>query len=99
MGVQKEIRSSQLFRFDWWFKSRTPLELHRRVDSLLKLIQKEIRTMKKSPGKASPKVGQLSSKLKSEPNAKAKAKVKAKPKDKGVTATKTKVKPKSKTKG
>ena len=39
--LKKEIRKSWQFRFDWFFKSRTPAELQRRVDSLIRLIEKE----------------------------------------------------------
>lgn len=31
-----------LFRFDWFFKSRTPPELQRRADTLIRLIEKEL---------------------------------------------------------
>jgi hypothetical protein len=31
-----------VFRFDWFFKSRTPPELQRRADTLIRLIEKEL---------------------------------------------------------
>jgi SWI/SNF-related matrix-associated actin-dependent regulator of chromatin subfamily A member 5 len=37
-----EIRKSWEFRFDWFIKSRLPVELNRRVDTLVRLIEKEI---------------------------------------------------------
>jgi len=39
--LKAAIRSSWLFRFDWFIKSRTPQELGRRVDTLIRLIEKE----------------------------------------------------------
>jgi SWI/SNF-related matrix-associated actin-dependent regulator of chromatin subfamily A member 5 len=40
--VKREIRKSWRFRFDWFFKSRTPAELQRRTDTLIRLIEKEL---------------------------------------------------------
>lgn len=39
--LKAEIRRSWRFRFDWFFKSRTPQELARRCDTLIRLIEKE----------------------------------------------------------
>lgn len=39
--LKAEIRKSWRFRFDWFFKSRTPQELGRRCDTLIRLIEKE----------------------------------------------------------
>ena len=39
--IKIEIRKCWEFRFDWFFKSRTSLELQKRCDTLLKLIEKE----------------------------------------------------------
>merc|ERR1719393_437373 len=39
--LKREVRRSPEFRFDWLFKSRTPIELGRRVDLLIRLIQNE----------------------------------------------------------
>jgi SWI/SNF-related matrix-associated actin-dependent regulator of chromatin subfamily A member 5 len=39
--IREEIRESPLFRFDWFFLSRTPLELSRRCNTLLTAIVKE----------------------------------------------------------
>ena len=35
------------FRFDWVFKSRTPIELGRRVDLLIRIIKSETQTKDK----------------------------------------------------
>lgn len=39
--VKLEVRRAWQFRFNWWLKSRTPTELKRRVDALIRLIEKE----------------------------------------------------------
>lgn len=39
--IKLEVRKAWQFRFNWWFKSRTPIELKRRVDVLIRLIEKE----------------------------------------------------------
>jgi SWI/SNF-related matrix-associated actin-dependent regulator of chromatin subfamily A member 5 len=39
--IRQEIRKCWEFRFDWFFKSRTSLELQKRCDTLIKLIEKE----------------------------------------------------------
>ena len=39
--VAHQVRRHPEFRFDWLFKSRTPAELGKRVDTLIKLIQNE----------------------------------------------------------
>jgi len=39
--LKAELRSAWQFRFDWFIKSRTPAELGRRVDSLIKMLEKE----------------------------------------------------------
>jgi SWI/SNF-related matrix-associated actin-dependent regulator of chromatin subfamily A member 5 len=44
--LKREVRRCPEFRFDWLFKSRTPIELGRRVDLLIRLIQNE----SKEPG-------------------------------------------------
>ena len=40
--LKREVRRSPEFRFDWLFKSRTPIELGRRVDLLIRLPQKPL---------------------------------------------------------
>lgn len=39
--LKLEVRKTFQFRFNWYMKSRTPLELKRRVDALIRLIEKE----------------------------------------------------------
>ena len=39
--LKAEIHKSWRFRFDWFFKSRTPQELARRCDTLIRLVEKE----------------------------------------------------------
>ena len=39
--LKREVRRCPDFRFDWLFKSRTPAELGRRVDLLVRLILNE----------------------------------------------------------
>lgn len=39
--IKLEVRKAWQFRFNWWLKSRTPNELKRRVDVLIRLIEKE----------------------------------------------------------
>ncbi|OAD75458.1 Homeodomain-like DNA binding domain-containing transcription factor [Phycomyces blakesleeanus NRRL 1555(-)] len=40
-NIRREIKSSALFRFDWFLKSRTSQEIARRCNTLIGLIQKE----------------------------------------------------------
>ncbi|KAL2110936.1 hypothetical protein VUR80DRAFT_553 [Thermomyces stellatus] len=40
-NIREEIRESPLFRFDWFFLSRTPIELSRRCTTLLTTVMKE----------------------------------------------------------
>lgn len=53
--IKDEIKECDLFRFDWYFQSRTPQELGRRVNTLLLAILKEMEgplaTGKKRSGK------------------------------------------------
>ncbi|CAD7696105.1 unnamed protein product [Ostreobium quekettii] len=39
--LKAEIRKNWRFRFDWFFKSRTPQELARRCETLIRLIERE----------------------------------------------------------
>lgn len=39
--LKSEVRKTGRFRFNWFIKSRTPQELKRRVDALIRLIEKE----------------------------------------------------------
>lgn len=40
--IREEIRESPLFRFDWFFLSRTPVEIGRRCTTLLNTVAKEL---------------------------------------------------------
>lgn len=48
--LKREVRMRPEFRFDWLFKSRTPIELGRRVDLLIRIIKSEAQG-KEKPGK------------------------------------------------
>lgn len=48
--LKAEIRKSWQFRFDWYLKSRTPQELNRRVDILMRIIQKENEELRSKKG-------------------------------------------------
>jgi SWI/SNF-related matrix-associated actin-dependent regulator of chromatin subfamily A member 5 len=39
--IRDEIRESPLFRFDWFFLSRTSLEISRRCNTLILTVQRE----------------------------------------------------------
>jgi len=39
--IRDEIRESPLFRFDWFFLSRTPVEIGRRCTTLLNTVSRE----------------------------------------------------------
>ncbi|MCI33824.1 putative chromatin-remodeling complex ATPase chain-like [Trifolium medium] len=39
--LKAAFRTSPLFRFDWFVKSRTTQELARRCDTLIRLVEKE----------------------------------------------------------
>ncbi len=41
-NIRDEIRESPLFRFDWFFLSRTPVEISRRCTTLLTTVQREM---------------------------------------------------------
>ena len=40
--IQLEIRRAWQFRFDWFFKSRSPQEIQKRCDILIKIVEKEL---------------------------------------------------------
>ncbi|KAI0321200.1 P-loop containing nucleoside triphosphate hydrolase protein [Amylostereum chailletii] len=42
--IKKDISEFPVFRFDWFFKSRSPQELQRRCNTLLGMIEKEVET-------------------------------------------------------
>lgn len=45
--IRMEIRRAWQFRFDWYFKSRNALEIQKRCDLLVKLIEKENEDIRK----------------------------------------------------
>ncbi|KAJ4302583.1 chromatin remodeling complex Adenosinetriphosphatase [Collariella sp. IMI 366227] len=49
--IRDEIRESPLFRFDWFFLSRTPTELGRRCNTLLTTVVKEFEDVNATVGK------------------------------------------------
>lgn len=48
--LKNEIRKAWQFRFDWFIKSRTTQELNRRVDTLIRLIEKENQEIEEMEG-------------------------------------------------
>lgn len=50
--IRDEIRESPLFRFDWFFLSRTPIEIGRRCAALLTTVAREFQEEKEVNGKA-----------------------------------------------
>ncbi|KAK9452490.1 SNF2 family N-terminal domain-containing protein [Dipodascopsis uninucleata] len=46
--IRDAIRNSPLFRFDWFFLSRTPLELSRRCSTLITAVVREVEGPKKN---------------------------------------------------
>jgi SWI/SNF-related matrix-associated actin-dependent regulator of chromatin subfamily A member 5 len=60
--IRDEVRESPLFRFDWFFLSRTPVEISRRCTTLLNTVVKEFET---GNGKVN---GTINGKRKNEPD-------------------------------
>ncbi|KAE8553452.1 chromatin remodeling complex Adenosinetriphosphatase [Talaromyces marneffei ATCC 18224] len=54
--MREEIRESPLFRFDWFFLSRTPVELSRRCTTLLNTIAREFEPESKANGESKGRV-------------------------------------------
>ncbi|KAJ5638073.1 hypothetical protein N7490_007952 [Penicillium lividum] len=50
--IRDEVRDSPLFRFDWFFLSRTPVEIGRRCTTLLNTVAKEFEPEGKANGEA-----------------------------------------------
>jgi SWI/SNF-related matrix-associated actin-dependent regulator of chromatin subfamily A member 5 len=40
-ALKEAIRTSPFLRCNWYLKSRTPLELHRRCDTLIRMLMNE----------------------------------------------------------
>lgn len=51
--VRDTIRNSPLFKFDWFFLSRTPLELSRRGTTLISCVMKEVDSVDENAGTGS----------------------------------------------
>ncbi|PFH46856.1 hypothetical protein AMATHDRAFT_68955 [Amanita thiersii Skay4041] len=50
--IKKDITEFPVFRFDWFFKSRSPQELQRRCNTLLTMIEKEAEVKQQEEAKA-----------------------------------------------
>ncbi|KAG6826565.1 hypothetical protein H0H92_015298 [Tricholoma furcatifolium] len=50
--IKKDITEFPVFRFDWFFKSRSPQELQRRCNTLLSMIEKEAEAKQQEEAKA-----------------------------------------------
>ena len=48
--IRDDIRESPLFRFDWFFLSRTPIEISRRCTTLLTTVAREFEDVKSTNG-------------------------------------------------
>ena len=48
--IRDDIRESPLFRFDWFFLSRTPIEISRRCTTLLTTVAREFEDPKATNG-------------------------------------------------
>ena len=59
--IKRDISEFPVFRFDWFFKSRSTQELQRRCNTLLGMIEKEAEALAQQEGKskARGKVGVL----------------------------------------
>ncbi|KAH9485950.1 ISWI chromatin-remodeling complex ATPase ISW2 [Psilocybe cubensis] len=55
--IKKDITEFPVFRFDWFFKSRSPQELQRRCNTLLGMIEKEEETRASEEAKLKPTKG------------------------------------------
>jgi SWI/SNF-related matrix-associated actin-dependent regulator of chromatin subfamily A member 5 len=53
--IKKDVTEFPVFRFDWFFKSRSPQELQRRCNTLLGMIEKEAEVEAKVADEAKPK--------------------------------------------
>jgi SWI/SNF-related matrix-associated actin-dependent regulator of chromatin subfamily A member 5 len=57
--IKKDITEFPVFRFDWFFKSRSPQELQRRCNTLLGMIEKEAEVRKEEEAKNKPSKGKV----------------------------------------
>jgi SWI/SNF-related matrix-associated actin-dependent regulator of chromatin subfamily A member 5 len=61
--IKKDITEFPVFRFDWFFKSRSPQELQRRCNTLLSMIEKEAETKQQEEIKSKGPKGKVSTNL------------------------------------
>lgn len=54
-ALRVQIRQAYAFRFDWYIKSRTSMELAKRCDQLMRLVEKENETMRPKSQKSKKK--------------------------------------------
>ncbi|KAL1839971.1 hypothetical protein VTJ49DRAFT_976 [Mycothermus thermophilus] len=66
--IRDEIRESPLFRFDWFFLSRTPTELSRRCNTLLTTVVKEFEDVNTTTAKSNGVNGKLKREAEDEEN-------------------------------
>ena len=57
--IKKDITEFPVFRFDWFFKSRSPQELQRRCNTLLTMIEKEAELKQQEEAKAKSSKGKV----------------------------------------
>lgn len=57
--IKKDISEFPVFRFDWFFKSRSPQELQRRCNTLLGMIEKEAEARQAEEVKNKPTKGKV----------------------------------------
>lgn len=64
--IQLEIRRAWQFRFNWFFKSRSPSEIHKRCDVLIRVVEREVQEYReKEDGKREEKEKQLEANVQS----------------------------------
>ena len=66
--IRDDIRESPLFRFDWFFLSRTSTELSRRANTLIQTVVKEFEESKESSSKANGVNGKAKRELEDDEN-------------------------------
>ena len=58
--IRRDISEFPVFRFDWFFKSRSMQELQRRCNTLLGMIEKEAEAQAQQEGKSKTNRGKVS---------------------------------------
>ena len=59
--IQLEIRRAWQFRFDWFFKSRSPQEIQKRCDVLIKIVERELEELHEKEDKETVAKAELAS--------------------------------------